>query len=352
MRKLKIGLIGTGRVCRGHHIPRWTDLPGAEIYAVCDIIPEVARAVADKLNVRHVFTDYNEMLKLDEIAVVDICTPNDVHCAAAVASLNAGKHVFVEKPIGRTAVEAQAILDAAKKNGKKLQVGHCIRFDSASRTLKGFMDDGELGEIYYARAQALRRRGVPAWGSFIDKEKQGGGPLIDLGVHIIDLTLWFMGHPKPVSATGVAYRKFGDRADVANAWGPWDPKAFTVEDFAAGMVKFENGASMVVECSFASNVEKEILNIALMGTEGGSDYALLTDISPLKVFKEERRTLLDVTPVELPRVDRFGLELRAFAEAIANDTEPPVTGEQALMVAKIMDAIYESAETGKEAVIL
>jgi predicted dehydrogenase len=317
-------------------------MPNAEIFAVCDIIPEVAREVAKKLNVRHVFTDYNEMLKLDEIDVVDICTPNDVHCPAAVASLNAGKHVFVEKPIARTAVEAQAIVDAAKKNGKKLQVGQCIRFDSASQTLKGFVDAGEMGEVYYARAQALRRRGVPAWGSFIDKEKQGGGPLIDLGVHIIDLTLWLMGHPKPVSASGVSYRKFGDREGIANAWGPWKPEDFTVEDFAAGMVKFANGASLVVECSFVTNLEKDIFNTALMGTEGGCEYY------PLRVFKEERQTLLDITPVELPQLDRFGLELQAFADAITNDTEPVVTGEQTLMVAKIMDAIYESAETGKE----
>jgi len=343
--KLKIGFIGTGRVCRAHHLPSWSKLPNAEVYAVCDIIPEVARAVAKEYNAGHVFTDYNEMLKLDEIDVVDICTPNNVHCPAAVASLNAGKHVFVEKPIGRTAVEAQAIVDAAKENRKKLSVGQCLRFDSGPQTLKGFADAGELGEVYYARTQCLRRRGVPTWGSFIDKEKQGGGPLIDLGVHIIDLTLWLMGHPKPVSASGVSYRKFGDREGVANTWGSWDPKDFTVEDFAAGLVKFDNGASMVVECSFAANLEKEILNTVLLGTEGGCEW------SPLKIYKEARGTLLDITPVELPQLDRFALELRAFADAITNDTDPVVTGEQTLMVAKIMDAIYESAETGREVVI-
>ena len=352
MPKLKIGFIGTGRVCRAHHLPSWSKLPNAEVYAVCDIIPEVARAVAKEYNAGHVFTDYNEMLKLDEIDVVDICTPNNVHCPAAVASLNAGKHVFVEKPIGRTAVEAQAIVDAAKENRKKLSVGQCLRFDSGPQTLKGFADAGELGEVYYARTQCLRRRGVPTWGSFIDKEKQGGGPLIDLGVHIIDLTLWLMGHPKPVSASGVSYRKFGDREGVANTWGSWDPKDFTVEDFAAGLIKFDNGASLVVECSFAANLEKEILSLSLMGTEGGSEYALLSEHSPLKIFKEARGTLLDITPVELPQLDRFGLELGTFADAITNDTEPPVTGEQTLMVAKIMDAIYESAETGREVVIL
>ncbi|MDO8588070.1 MAG: Gfo/Idh/MocA family oxidoreductase [Armatimonadota bacterium] len=345
MSKLKIGFIGTGRICQGHHLPVWAAMPDVEIFAVCDIKPDVAQLVAEKYGVKHVFADYNEMLKMDEIAAVDICTPNDVHSAAGVASLNAGKHVMVEKPIARTAAEAQVMVDAAKKTGRKLQVGQCIRFDAASQALKRFADAGDMGDVYYARAQAIRRRGVPTWGVFTSKEKQGGGPLIDLGVHILDLTLWLMGHPKPISAAGVAYNKFGGRADVANAWGPWDPDEFTVEDFAAGFIRFENGASVMVETSFAANIEKDIFNTALMGTEGGCEY------SPVRMFREEHQTLLDVTPVGLPTVDRFQRELQAFADAVINDTEPPVTGEQALIVSKIMDAIYESAETGREVTI-
>jgi predicted dehydrogenase len=340
--KLRIGFIGTGRICQGSHLPKYAAMPDVEICAICDINPDVAKAVADQYGAKHVFTDYNDMLKMDEIEAVDICTPNDVHSLAGVAALNAGKHVMVEKPIARTAVEAQAMVDAAKKNGKKLQIGQCIRFDASSQALKRFADSGYFGDIYYARAQAIRRRGVPAWGDFLNKEKQGGGPMVDVGVHMLDLTLWIMGFPKPISATGVTYKKFGNRTGVFNPWGPWDPKEFTVEDFAAGFVRFENGATLVLETSFAANIEKSIFNTTLMGTDGGCEYA------PMKIFREEHQTLLDVTPSSLQEVDKFAAELRAFVDAVRNDTEPPVKGEEALVTAKIMDAIYKSAETGKE----
>ena len=159
---------------------------------------------------------------MDEIEAVDICTPNDVHSPASVAALNAGKHVFVEKPIARNAEEGQPMVEAARKSGKKLQIGQCIRFEAQAQALKRFVDAGAMGEVYYARAQATRRRGVPAWGAFIDKEKQGGGPLIDIGVHILDLTIWLMGHPKPTSVSAVSYTKFGKREGVFNPWGPWN----------------------------------------------------------------------------------------------------------------------------------
>ncbi|MDO8682101.1 MAG: Gfo/Idh/MocA family oxidoreductase [Armatimonadota bacterium] len=342
MKKLKIGFIGTGSICQGNHLPHYAAMTDVEIYAICDILPDVAKTVAEKYNVKRVFTDYNEMLKLDEIDAVDVCTPNNFHSPAAVASLNAGKHVIVEKPIARTAAEAQVMVDAAHRNKKKLQVAHCIRFQPGNQALKRFVDDGEMGEVYYAKAQATRRRGVPSWGVFTNKEKQGGGPLIDIGVHAMDTTLWLMGHPKPISATGMACTKFGNREGVCNAWGPWDPKTYTVEDFAAGFVRFENGASMVVESSFAANIDHGIFNATLVGTEGGCE------MTPVKMFKEKHGVLIDVTPVSLPTVDIYQQEIIAFLNAIRNDTEVLVTGEQCLITAKIIDAIYKSAKTGKE----
>jgi predicted dehydrogenase len=342
MGKLKVGIIGVGSICRRMHIPAFQSLPDVEIVAVCDINPAVAQAAADEFKIPHVFTDYNDLLNMDEIVAVDICTPNDQHCVNSIAALNAGKHVLVEKPISRNALEAQNVLDAANKSGRKLQVGQCMRFRADAQTLKRFIDAGDMGEIYYARVQALRRRGIPGHGQFTQKERQGGGPLIDIGVHILDLTLWLMGHPKPVAVSGMTCTKFGNRSGLVGLRGSWDPKNFSVEDFGAGFVRFENGACLLIETSFAANIEKDFMNTALMGTEGGCE------LSPLKIFREEHQTLVDVTPVFVPTVNMFELQIASFINAIGNDTEPAVTGEQALMTTKIIDAIYESSEKGKE----
>lgn len=345
MKKLRMGFIGTGSICQGNHLPHYAAMPDVEIYAICDILPDVAKKVAEQYNCSRVFTDYNEMLALDEIDAVDICTPNDIHSPAAVASLNAGKHVLVEKPVARTAEEAQAMVDAARASGKKLQVAQCIRFEPSNQALKRFITAGYMGDIYFARAFALRRRGIPPWGVFTDKERQGGGPLIDIGVHILDLTLWLMSHPKPISASGVTYTKFGKREGVYSPWGPWDPKTFSVEDFAAGFVRFENGATLSLETCFAANLGQGTFNTTILGTDGGCET------SPVKMYREEHQTLLDVTPVTMPKVDIYQEEIKAFLAAIRNDTDVPVTGEECLITAKIMDAIYKSAETGREVTI-
>jgi predicted dehydrogenase len=282
------------------------------------------------------------MLEMDEIDAVDICTPNFAHRDPTIAALKAGKHVIVEKPIARNPIEGQEMVDAANKSGKKFMVAQCYRFSADNKMLKRYIDAGAMGDMYYARVQAIRRRGIPGWGVFIDKEKQGGGPLIDIGVHILDSTLWLMGHPKPVSASGITYAKFGKRPDVLGTMGQWDYKNFTVEDFAAGFVRFDNGATLTIESSFAANIERDRMSFAIMGTEGGCQS------DPFKIFREEYGTLVDVTPGYTPKVDMYEGEIRAFLDCIHNDTEPPVTGEQALMVMKILDGIYRSSEAGKE----
>jgi predicted dehydrogenase len=279
---------------------------------------------------------------MDEVDVVDVCTPNFAHKDPSIAALQAGKHVIVEKPIARNPKEGQEIVDAAKKSRGKFMVAQCCRYLADSQVLKRFIDGGALGEMYYARILAVRRRGIPSWGVFIDKEKQGGGPLIDIGVHILDTTLWLLGHPKPIAASGVTYTKFGKKPGVFNQWGPWDHTKFTVEDFAAGFIRFENGITLSIESSFAANIESNKMNLSILGTEGGCQ----TD--PLKIFREEHGTLVDVTPVFVPETKIFQSEMRAFLDCIKNDTEPPVTGEQALSVMKILDGIYRSSEIGAE----
>ncbi len=345
MKTINVGVIGTGGIASNQHMPALEKQPDVKILAVCDVNEEAAKRAAERFNVNHIFTDYKKLLEMAEIDAVHVCTPNFLHMPPTVDALNAGKHVMVEKPIARNAIEGAEMVAAAKKNKKKLMVAQNMRFDGGSQTLKRIIDAGELGEIYFARVHALRRRGIPSWGVFIDKEKQGGGPLIDIGVHILDLTLYLMGHPKPITCSGQAFTKIGNTPGHVGVWGPWDYEHYTVEDYAAGFVRLDNGASLVIESSFAANIGEDRFNSALLGTKGGAET------NPLKIFGEQHGTLLDITPVHVPKVSSYEAEVRGFYDAIQNDTEPPVTGEQALNVMKILDGIYTSSETGREVVI-
>lgn len=340
--KTKIGIIGVGSIAQSVHIPALRKHEDVEIVAVCDTREDELNKVADDLGVKYRFDNFEDLIKLDELDAVLICTPNMMHEEPTVKALLSGKHVFVEKPIARNSSEGAAMVAAAKKSGKQLMVGYCWRWNPGAAALKRFIDAGDMGEIYYGRVQAMRRRGIPGWGVFTQKDKQGGGPLIDIGCHLLDLTLWLMGHPKPVSVSGLTYAKFGHRDDIIGLMGQWDTNNFTVEDFAVGLIRFENGASLTIESSFAANIEDNVLSTQLMGTEGGCQ------LNPLKMFREERKTLVDVTPVFLPTVNWHEAELIEFIAAIRNGTPVPVPGEEGLMVTRIIDALYQSAAEGKE----
>lgn len=345
MATLGIGIIGSGGIARGAHLPGYKALEndGVRILACADINEATARQAAEQFDVPHVFTNYRDLLAMEEIHAVSVCTPNYLHMQPTIDALEAGKHVLVEKPLAMNAIEGRAMVEAARRTGRKLQVGFMTRFSATAQALKRFVDAGEMGEIYFARAQAMRRRGIPGWGVFTQKDKQGGGPLIDIGVHILDLTLWLMGHPRPTLCSGKTYAKFGPREGVLGLMGQWDPSIFTVEDFAVGLVRFDNGATLVLESSFCANQEeRDRFNTELFGTEGGCSY------NPCKMFFERHRTLLDVTPAFLPPVRAHEVEVKAFVDAIRNDTPVPVTGEEALMTTQIIDAIYRSCEQDRE----
>lgn len=342
-----IGIIGAGGIARGAHIPAYLAYPDmCKVQAVCDIIPERAKAFAEEYNIPHVYEDYRDLLKLKSVDAVSVCTPNIAHMQPTIDALKAGKHVLCEKPIAMNPTEGAAMVEASRKYGKKLQIGLNLRFEPEQQMIKKAIDEGQLGKIYYARAQALRRRGVPTWGVFTDKAKQGGGPMIDIGVHIIDTTLWFMGHPKPISVTGMTYREFGNRSGHVNEWGPWDPETFTVEDFACGMVRFENGAVLSIESSFCANIDHDVMCSTVLGTEAGACNA------PCKIFKEQCGALTEVVPTWMQRgPGSHTREVKSFLESIINDTEVYVTGEQGLMATQIIDAVYKSAETGHEVLL-
>lgn len=340
---VRVGVIGCGGIARGAHLPAYAALRdvGVEVVACADVDGGAARRLAEQFHIPHVFTDYRKMLKIQEIDAVSVCTPNFLHRDPTVAALRAGKHVLCEKPIARNAGEGRQMVAAAKAARRKLMVDFNNRYSSGAQALKRLADAGAFGHIYYARAQAIRRRGVPTWGVFTDKEKQGGGPLIDIGVHILDLTLHLMGFPRPVAVSGRAYTEIARRPGVSGQWGAWDPRKYTVEDFAVGLIRFENGATVVLESSFCLNAQ-EVFSTSIMGTKGGAD------LTPLKVYTEEAGTLLDAVPHRLPEVKSHQKLIEAFIRSIQEDAPAPVPGEQALVVTQILDTIYRSSEMGKE----
>jgi predicted dehydrogenase len=344
VKTIKVGVIGAGGIAQAAHLPSYQSLPGVEVAAVADLRREAAEAAAAKFGIPKAFRDYRKLLALEEIEAVSVCTPNAFHKEQAVAALEAGKHVLVEKPMAVNAREGAEMIAAAKKAKRLLMVALNLRFASSSQALKRAVAGGALGEIYYAEAIATRRRGIPGWGAFTSKSKSGGGALLDIGVHSLDLTLYLMGFPKPVAVSGVTYAKLGKlkhSAETAGYWG-WDPKKFDVDDFGVGLVRFSNGATLFLKSSWAANIGDGQMNSVLVGTEGGAE------LSPLKLFREEHGSLVDITPVGLPQVNSHQEEVRLFIEAIRRRLPSPIPGEEAILTTKILDGIYRSSQTGRE----
>lgn len=352
--KLRVGVIGCGGIAFGKHLPALQKQVLADIVAFCDIEEDRAAKAAAEYGTddAKVYTDYRKLLEDTSIDVVHVCTPNDSHAEISIAALESGKHVMCEKPMAKTSEEARAMVEAAKRTGKKLTIGYQNRFRDDSMYLKEFVDAGGLGEIYYAKAHALRRRAVPTWGVFLDEEKQGGGPLIDIGTHALDLTLWMMNNYKPKTVLGTVYHKLSHRENAANAFGPWDPKKFTVEDSAFGFITMEDGSSIMLESSWALNT----LNVGeakttLHGTEAGADMW-----DGLRINGESfSRLYVNKIETDIGGVDFFEgesesegeRETRMWLESIVQDKQPLVLPEQAYVVTQILEAIYESARTGK-----
>jgi predicted dehydrogenase len=351
---INVGIIGCGGIAFGKHMPSLKKLPDVRLVAFCDIDREKAERAAKEFgeSSSKTYTDYQELLKDKSIDVVHVCTPNNTHAEITIAALESGKHVMCEKPMAKTYAEAKAMVEAAKRTGKKLTIGYQNRFRQDSQYLHKLCREGILGDIYFAKGLAIRRRAVPTWGVFLDEEKQGGGPLIDIGTHALDLTLWMMGNYEPKIVLGTTYHKLGKKANAANAWGPWDPEKFTVEDSAFGFIVMKNGATIILESSWALNtLEVDEAKCLLSGTEGGADMKDGLRINGER-FGELYTTRVDldgggVDFYEGKAESAADLEARLWIESIIHDTEPVVKPEEALVVTRILEAIYQSAKTGQ-----
>ena len=353
-RKLRVGIIGCGGIANGKHMPSLKKVKECEMVAFCDIIVERAEKAAEKFGIEGaaVYEDYKELLKDETIDVVHVCTPNRAHSFITVDALEAGKHVMCEKPMAINSVEAKKMLDAAKRTGKKLTIGYQCRQEYDAQYLKNEALAGTFGDIYYARAIALRRRAVPTWGVFLNEYEQGGGPLIDIGTHALDLTLWILDNYKPKYCVGTTFHALNKDTETGNAWGDWDPEKFTVEDSAFGFVVMENGATISVEASWALNSLTTMeATTKFCGTLAGGD-----NIAGARINGIRQGRMYDYSPdlssggvafYDGDANESDGTkEARQWIRAILDDKDPCVLPEQAYCVTQILEGIYTSAKTG------
>lgn len=349
MGKVKIGIIGTGNIAH-MHLNAYRNNPDVEIYALCDINEERVRRVGEEYGVSRLYTDKDEMLRLEELDAVSVCTWNSAHAECTIAALNAGKHVLCEKPMATTVEEAEAMRDAAVRNGKLLMIGFVRRFGKDMRVLEDFRDGGAFGDFYYAKATYLRRNGNPG-GWFGDKSRSGGGPLIDLGVHVIDFVRFAMGNPKPTSAYGVTYHKLGNRPNIKTGKGYISASATgadicDVEDLASAMVRFDNGATLQIEAAFSLNIPGDEGDIKLFGDKAGVYIG-----SEMRMFNETNGYLTDVTVKADTRMDFQGIfqqEINHYIDCVRTGCPCRNPAEDGVELMRILTAIYRSAAEGHE----
>jgi len=349
---IKVGIIGVGNISQ-LHISAYVENEKVELYAFCDINEKQLKVMSERYGVKRTFTDYNQMLELEEIDAVSICTWNAAHAPCAIAALNAGKHVLCEKPMAMNACEAREMTEAAKKNGKLLMIGFVRRFGNDCQVLRDFIEKGFMGDIYYAKTTYLRRNGNPG-GWFGDKSRSGGGPLIDLGVHVIDLTRFLMGNPKPISVYGATFQKLFNRSGIKDeknysSISKSNADICDVEDLASALIRYDNGAVLSIETSFSLNIKNEQGTVELMGSKGGAKFN-----PDLELYTDQNGYLVDIgfhAPTALDFNGLFEREVNHFVDCITENIFCLSPAEDGVEIMQILDAIYESAETGHEVIL-
>ncbi|MCR4578517.1 MAG: Gfo/Idh/MocA family oxidoreductase [Clostridiales bacterium] len=354
-RIVKIGIIGCGGIANQKHMPSLSKIENVRMVAFCDLIPERAQAAKEKFGTPDAFvcTDYRELLAIKDIEVVHVLTPNREHSEITVAALKAGKHVMCEKPMAKTAEGARKMCEAARESGKKLAIGYQHRMKPQARFAKEYIESGALGEIYYANCLAIRRRGTPNWGVFLDEDAQGGGPIIDIATHSLDLTLYLMNNYEPEMVVGKTHKKL-EHPEEGNIWGDKGVSTTPLEEAACAFIRMKNGATILLETSWALNTDEPIQegSCVLCGSKAG----LSLKNNELRLNKVELGrqvvTKVDCSAGGVAFYDGASMspaeaEARAWIDCIVNDTEQVVKPEQAMVVSEILEAIYTSSKTGK-----
>lgn len=343
-RKLRVGFIGAGGIASGVHANGWVEHPDVEVVAVCDVDKKRAAALAEKVGAGDVFTDYKKLVKLKNVDAVDICTPNKIHTPATLAALNAGKHVVCEKPLAVTVKEVLQMGRLADKKKLKLMTAQHQRYTGMGVACKRFIGKDGLGKLYHSRVMAIRRNLLPCAPGFIDEKLSGGGPCMDIGVHALDLTMWLMDFPKPVRVSGTSRTNFAKTDIIPGQWGEWDRKRYSVEDFAAGFVHFDNGATMSIEaCWMAHKEDGETMSGSVFGTKGSIHW-------PSGAYYSTRnRVIYDAQLKAPPGLKKaHTAELHDFYDCVTNKKPSPVPYTETVKVIAILESIYKSEKLGRE----
>ena len=341
MKTVKLGLIGAGGISQAH-CGTMASIEGAEIIAVSDLVQANLDRAKENWGISKTFNDYNEMLEMDELEAVLVCTPTGVHGAPTVAALKAGKHVLCEKPMEAKLGPATEMVRAAHENGKILMVALKLRYSPQVIKAKEIVDTGALGDIYYVETVADRRRGNPG-GSFIRKATAGLGAAADIGIYALDTALYLMGHPKPVAVSGIA----SNELSLNNTWNP-ALKETEVEDFAVGWVLFDNGARMVFKTCWCMNMDS-LGGTIFLGKQAGLRLGVMEVRGPqegVTVYGDEDGQIKDETFTEFESVDVFQREDQAFIDAVREDKPSPIDPDGVLLTNVIIQGVIDSSEAG------
>lgn len=330
MEKTKVLVVGLGGIAQIAHLPILAKMDNIELAGLCDVDKGKAKNISSKYNVKNYFTNYDQMLANVEADCCIICSPNNLHKEQSIKALDKKLHVLVEKPLARTSAEAEAIVEAAKKNNRKLMVGMNYRFRPDIMMQESFISAGELGDIFYVKAGFLKKRSTgEEWPMM--KEASGGGVFMDLGIVLLDVSLWLMRFPDIKSVSAVNY--YQTHKDV--------------EDSTFAFLKFANNATISLEASWTLLRDDDLFYCNVYGTEGSAA------INPLKIFKRMHGTLVNVTPLKMEKPANtfkrtYEYELVHFFNSIRESTDFISSGSEALLRMRIVDAVYKSARTGKE----
>ena len=342
-RKLRVGVIGVGGISSSQHLPHWKSSPHAELVALCDTNADRLSLRAKEYGLRATYSDWRALVARPDLDVIDITTPNTLHAPMAVAALEAGKHVLCEKPIATSAIEAEHIVRTAKKHDRLVMINHHFRFNRAFRELLDRSDDAHLGHPYFAHCRWHRRRRVPVAPTFLNQNLAFAGPMLDLGVHILDLAMALMHFPRPISVTGSLGTYLGKNPEMGGDWGNWDSKTFEVEDFATAMFRFDTGATLFVETSWLGfHDTSEEWSVRVLGTRGGLHWPAGHYVT------ESNKTPAETHLAKEPDRRAYEQSIHSFAEAIVLGRPAPVPPENAVVIARMIDAIYRSSQTGGE----
>ncbi|HUX20591.1 MAG TPA: Gfo/Idh/MocA family oxidoreductase [Spirochaetia bacterium] len=346
MKKLRIAILGAGGISPTHCVGIKSHA-AAELVAVADSNRPRAEALASQFNIPQIFDSIEAALSDPSIDAVSIALPTFLHAPTAVSALKAGKHVHSDKPFAMNQREAEGVMRAAESSGKIMMVGMNQRFTPEAQTIKACVERGELGEIYFVKAYWTRRSGIPSFGTwFGDKKRSGGGALLDIGVHELDLCLSLLGNFKPISVSGFSYTKLGNRGLGEGGWGRSEKgkHVFDVDDLSGGLLRLEGGVAIQLEAAWARHQEaRDEHNVELFGTEGGAT------VYPARLFQfaDDGGYTMSEPRNASPRYPHFN-RFHNWIDAILGEAEPECRLEQSFAVQRIIDAIYESAASGRE----